>query len=369
MSRLFRSELGTSFVQWRQQVLLARAVPLAARKLPMASDRRRARLCQPERVRGDGAALGRRAAEPLPRRRRRPHRLERRRSVRRLRQRCRTRGSQSVAWRWPGTRRALDDRAGVHLQGATMRCSRRPLLALAAFGCALGPRLAWSIDRLARIGVAVTERRDVGTFSAIVARRRPSRSLLKPAPRESIEIVADDNVLPLIETRVARPRRTARALEIEWPPHARIDPRTPVVRHRRLRSPRRRSRSAARVASAAAHCARTSSTASIGGSGTVSLTGIDAREVAVTIGGSGRFDGEGRAAQARAGDRRQRPLRRRAADRRRRLGQPRRQRRCARPRRDARCSASIVGSGVLFLRGRGAADALARSAAAGCSRI
>jgi AraC-like DNA-binding protein len=37
MSRLFRSELGTSFVQWRQQVLLARAVPLAARKMPMAS--------------------------------------------------------------------------------------------------------------------------------------------------------------------------------------------------------------------------------------------------------------------------------------------------------------------------------------------
>ncbi|MEP7139897.1 MAG: helix-turn-helix transcriptional regulator [Caldimonas sp.] len=37
MTRLFRSELGTSFVQWRQQVLLARAMPLAARKMPMAS--------------------------------------------------------------------------------------------------------------------------------------------------------------------------------------------------------------------------------------------------------------------------------------------------------------------------------------------
>ena len=37
LTRLFRSELGTTFVQWRQQVLLARAVPLAARKLPMAS--------------------------------------------------------------------------------------------------------------------------------------------------------------------------------------------------------------------------------------------------------------------------------------------------------------------------------------------
>jgi AraC-like DNA-binding protein/quercetin dioxygenase-like cupin family protein len=37
VARLFRSELGTSFLQWRQQVLLARAVTLAARKLPMAS--------------------------------------------------------------------------------------------------------------------------------------------------------------------------------------------------------------------------------------------------------------------------------------------------------------------------------------------
>jgi len=37
VARLFRSELGTSFAQWRQQVLLSRAVTLAARKMPMAS--------------------------------------------------------------------------------------------------------------------------------------------------------------------------------------------------------------------------------------------------------------------------------------------------------------------------------------------
>jgi len=37
VSRLFRSELGTSFVQWRQKVLLARAVSLAARNMPMAT--------------------------------------------------------------------------------------------------------------------------------------------------------------------------------------------------------------------------------------------------------------------------------------------------------------------------------------------
>ena len=37
VARLFRSELGTTFVRWREQVLLARAVPLAARRMPMAA--------------------------------------------------------------------------------------------------------------------------------------------------------------------------------------------------------------------------------------------------------------------------------------------------------------------------------------------
>lgn len=36
VARLFRQQLGTGFVQWRQQVLLAKALALAARKLPMA---------------------------------------------------------------------------------------------------------------------------------------------------------------------------------------------------------------------------------------------------------------------------------------------------------------------------------------------
>lgn len=37
IARLFRSELGTTFVRWREQVLLARAVPLAARRMPIAA--------------------------------------------------------------------------------------------------------------------------------------------------------------------------------------------------------------------------------------------------------------------------------------------------------------------------------------------
>jgi AraC-like DNA-binding protein len=36
VGRLFRQELGTTFAAWRQQVLLAKALALAARKRPMA---------------------------------------------------------------------------------------------------------------------------------------------------------------------------------------------------------------------------------------------------------------------------------------------------------------------------------------------
>ena len=36
VARLFRAELGTSFAQWRQRVLLAKAVSMAARKLPVS---------------------------------------------------------------------------------------------------------------------------------------------------------------------------------------------------------------------------------------------------------------------------------------------------------------------------------------------
>ena len=37
IGRIKIPELGTSFVRWREQVLLARAVPLAARRMPIAA--------------------------------------------------------------------------------------------------------------------------------------------------------------------------------------------------------------------------------------------------------------------------------------------------------------------------------------------
>ena len=35
MARLFRTELGSTFTQWRQQVILAKAVSLAAGRMPV----------------------------------------------------------------------------------------------------------------------------------------------------------------------------------------------------------------------------------------------------------------------------------------------------------------------------------------------
>ena len=35
VARLFRAELGSTFTQWRQQVILAKAVSLAAGRMPM----------------------------------------------------------------------------------------------------------------------------------------------------------------------------------------------------------------------------------------------------------------------------------------------------------------------------------------------
>ena len=68
VARLFRQQLGTSFGPWRQQVLLAHALTLAARGKPMGVIASRSRLRQRERLHGDGAALGGAAAGPILRR-------------------------------------------------------------------------------------------------------------------------------------------------------------------------------------------------------------------------------------------------------------------------------------------------------------
>jgi Putative auto-transporter adhesin, head GIN domain len=173
-----------------------------------------------------------------------------------------------------------------------MPCSRRPLLA-AGLGLLLGPRLASAAgDAIAGSGTAATQRRDVGGFSA-VSLGADFSVLLRPAAREAVEVVADDNLLALVETKV-RASGAARHLEVGWTEHMRIEPRTPVVvtvDYVRLEAIA--VGGSGRLSGSGVQAAKLA--ASIGGSGTMSLTGLDAGELALAIGGSGRFSGDGRA--------------------------------------------------------------------------
>jgi Putative auto-transporter adhesin, head GIN domain len=172
-----------------------------------------------------------------------------------------------------------------------MPCLRRPLLA-AGLGLLLGPRLASAAgDAVAGSGAAATQRRELGAFGA-VSLGADFSVLLRPAAREGVEVVADDNLLALVETRV-RGAGVARHLEIGWLDDMRIEPRTPVVvtvDYVRLEAIA--VAGSGRLSGSGVQAAKVD--ASISGSGTMSLTGLDAGELAVAIGGSGRFSGDGR---------------------------------------------------------------------------
>jgi Putative auto-transporter adhesin, head GIN domain len=116
--------------------------------------------------------------------------------------------------------------------------------------------------------------------------------VLRPASRESIEIVADDNVLPLIETRL-RGSATSPTLEIRVAQGWQVDSRTPVVvTIDYVRLAALSLGGAGKISGSALKAGKLD--ASIGGSASISLAALDADELAVSIGGSGAFKGDGR---------------------------------------------------------------------------
>jgi hypothetical protein len=174
----------------------------------------------------------------------------------------------------------------------TTMLTRRPFLAVAALGGLAMPLLARAADIVRGSGVAATQRRDVGAFTGI-ALGGPFAVVLRPATREAVEIVADDNLLPLIETTV-HGSGDDRSLRIELAKNARIEPRTKivvtvdVVRVEHLA-----------VGGSGTIDGKTIKTAkletAIGGSGSIGLDELDAGELAIAIGGSGNFRANGRA--------------------------------------------------------------------------
>jgi hypothetical protein len=173
-----------------------------------------------------------------------------------------------------------------------MQIARRPFLVIAGFGLLLGPSLARAADRIAGSGHAAAQRRELGPFSA-VALEASFAVVLRPASRASVEVTADDNLLPYIETRI-RDTGGDRSLEIGLRRDVEIDPRTPIlvsvdlvrldavaldgsgtITGQGLKSPRLN--------------------VAIGGSGRIALAAIDVDELAVAVDGSGRMRADGRA--------------------------------------------------------------------------
>lgn len=109
-----------------------------------------------------------------------------------------------------------------------MHIARRPLLVAAGLGLLLGPRLARPASRVVvGSGVAATRRRELGGFAGI-SLGAPFAVVLRARGRESVEIIADDNVLPLVRTQLRGAGRD-RSLHLDLADDTRVEPLTPIV--------------------------------------------------------------------------------------------------------------------------------------------
>ena len=172
-----------------------------------------------------------------------------------------------------------------------MNLARRPFLALAAL--ALPPFARAAPETLVKgSGIAATQRRDLGAFVG-VGLGAAFAVVLRPAAREAIEIVADDNVLALVQTRVEG-TGSKRSLQIDLPRDVRVDPRTAVVVT--IGYVRLESLAVGGAGSIAAVSMKAPKLdAAIGGSGKIDLGDLDAGQLAVAIGGAGTFRADGKA--------------------------------------------------------------------------
>ena len=169
--------------------------------------------------------------------------------------------------------------------------ARRTVLAAAIGAVApLGTRAATVTVRGS--GVGASDRREVGAFTGI-ALGEPFTVVLRPAAREAVEVSADDNVVPLVETAV-RGSDGQRSLHIELAKDTRIEPRTKVVvTVDVVRLERVAIGGSGSIDGKAIRAAKLDAT--IGGSGSIGLVDLDVDALAVAIGGSGTFRAAGRA--------------------------------------------------------------------------
>ncbi|MDQ2928467.1 MAG: head GIN domain-containing protein [Caldimonas sp.] len=111
--------------------------------------------------------------------------------------------------------------------------------------------------------------------------------------QEGLELIGDDNLLALVETKVEGSPGSA-TLRIRAAGDTQLDPTRPIrVRIDLIRIAAIDLGGSSRVTAPGLHAARLG--VSIGGTGSVDLTGLDAGRLAVNIGGSGHASADGKA--------------------------------------------------------------------------
>ena len=172
-----------------------------------------------------------------------------------------------------------------------MSLARRPLLAFAGLALLPFARSAAAGTLVKGSGVAANERRDIGAFVG-VGLGAPFAVVLRPAAREAIEVVADDNILALVQTRLEG-AGSERRLQIDLPRGTRIEPRTPVVVT--IDYVRVEDLAVGGSGSIAARSMKAPTLeAAIGGTGKIDLGDLDAGNLSVAIGGSGTLRADGK---------------------------------------------------------------------------
>ena len=166
--------------------------------------------------------------------------------------------------------------------------SRSSLAGAAARAWPAGRPTPWSRARALRHDAASRDRR--------LQRRRAWRAVHGRAARgsrESIEIVGDDNIVPLIKTSL-RSTGARSTLQIELPRDTRVVARVPVVvTIDYVRVEALAIGGTGNISGNALKSAKLE--ASIGGSGTLRLPQLEVGELAVSMGGSGAFAADGTA--------------------------------------------------------------------------
>jgi hypothetical protein len=155
---------------------------------------------------------------------------------------------------------------------------------------AMAPAMALTVGS----GVAVTEPRPVSGFQAI-ALRGAIDLVVRQAPREGVQVHADDNVVPLVQTEIDA-GGDVRTLRIQLKPGASVRTKTPVVVTVDVVK-------LSAVASSGSGDIRVEAlhtpalTLSSSGSSEIRLEQLDTEQLGVSIAGSSNVQARGRAAR------------------------------------------------------------------------